>query len=135
MINNTVLYSLQSYIVHLHNIYSLFPKCDRAWGGSMSWVVGLPNNSYKPITNMAWVCARLCKLQKWVHSTYTKLQLQVLSLPVACPWSVVLRVLRLLPPLKLVAMIQLKVALKHQNVTISMWSVLCCNTGLDLAMG
>jgi hypothetical protein len=30
----------------------------------MSWVVGLPNNSYKPITNMAWVCARLCKLQK-----------------------------------------------------------------------
>jgi len=30
----------------------------------MSWVVGLPNNSYKPITNMAWVHARLCKLQK-----------------------------------------------------------------------
>jgi hypothetical protein len=28
----------------------------------MSWVVGLPNNSYKPITNTAWVCARLCKL-------------------------------------------------------------------------
>ena len=27
-------------------------------------VVGLPNNSYKPITNMAWVRARLCKLQK-----------------------------------------------------------------------
>ena len=33
-------------------------------GGSMSQVVGLPNNSYKPITNTAWVCARLCKLQK-----------------------------------------------------------------------
>jgi hypothetical protein len=33
-------------------------------GGSMSWVVGLPNNSYKPITNRAWVRARLCKLQK-----------------------------------------------------------------------
>jgi hypothetical protein len=30
----------------------------------MSWVVGLPNNSYKPITNTAWVRARLCKLQK-----------------------------------------------------------------------
>jgi hypothetical protein len=28
-------------------------------------VVGLPNNSYKPITNTAWVRARLCKLQKW----------------------------------------------------------------------
>ena len=33
-------------------------------GGSMSQVVGLPNSSYKPITNTAWVRARLCKLQK-----------------------------------------------------------------------
>ena len=32
-------------------------------GGSMSEVVGY-NNSYKPITNMAWVRAQLCKLQK-----------------------------------------------------------------------
>ena len=32
--------------------------------GSMSYVVGLPSNSYKPITNTAWVRARLCKLQK-----------------------------------------------------------------------
>ena len=30
----------------------------------MSQVVGLPNNSYKPITNSTWVRARLCKLQK-----------------------------------------------------------------------
>jgi hypothetical protein len=30
----------------------------------MSWVVGLANNSYKPITNTVWVRARLCKLQK-----------------------------------------------------------------------
>ena len=30
----------------------------------MSQVVGLPNNSYKTITNTAWVRARLCKLQK-----------------------------------------------------------------------
>jgi hypothetical protein len=30
----------------------------------MSYVVGLPNNSYKPITNTVWVRARLCKLQK-----------------------------------------------------------------------
>jgi len=32
----------------------------------MGQVVGLPiyNNSYKHITNMAWVRARLCKLQK-----------------------------------------------------------------------
>ena len=33
-------------------------------GGLMSQVVGLPNNSFKPITNTAWVRARLCKLQK-----------------------------------------------------------------------
>ena len=33
-------------------------------GGSVSQVVGLPNNSYKPITNKAQVDARLCKLQK-----------------------------------------------------------------------
>jgi hypothetical protein len=26
--------------------------------------VGLPNNSYKPITNTAWVRARLCKLER-----------------------------------------------------------------------
>ena len=26
--------------------------------------MGLPNNSYKPITNTTWVRARLCKLQK-----------------------------------------------------------------------
>ena len=32
-------------------------------GGSMSQVVG-SNNSYKPITNTAWVRAQLCKLQK-----------------------------------------------------------------------
>ena len=30
----------------------------------MSSVVELPNSSYKPITNTAWVRAWLCKLQK-----------------------------------------------------------------------
>jgi hypothetical protein len=30
----------------------------------MRYVVGLHNNSYKPMTNTAWVRARLCKLQK-----------------------------------------------------------------------
>ena len=42
--------------VHVHN-YSKF----NLQQGSMSQVVGLPNNSYKPITNMVWVRARLCK--------------------------------------------------------------------------
>ena len=36
----------------------------RGPSGSMSLVVGLPNNSYKPITDTTWVRARLCKLQK-----------------------------------------------------------------------
>ena len=30
----------------------------------MNYVVGLPNNSYKTITNTAWVRTRLCELQK-----------------------------------------------------------------------
>jgi hypothetical protein len=30
----------------------------------MTWVVGLPNQSYKHITNTAWVRSRLCKLRK-----------------------------------------------------------------------
>jgi hypothetical protein len=30
----------------------------------MSYLVGLSNYSYKPITNTAWVRARFCKLQK-----------------------------------------------------------------------
>jgi hypothetical protein len=33
--------------------------------GCLSYVVGLPSNSYKPITNTAWVSVRLWKLQKW----------------------------------------------------------------------
>ena len=34
--------------------------------------VGLPNKSYNPITNTVWVRARLCKLQKRVHSTRSR---------------------------------------------------------------
>ena len=69
-------------------------------GSSMSLVVGLPNNSYKSITNMAWVCAWLCKLQKGctrLAATRDKVY-QLLA-------HGSLRVLRLLPPLKLVATI------------------------------
>ena len=32
--------------------------------GAMSLVVGLTNNSYKPITSTVWVRARLCRSQK-----------------------------------------------------------------------
>ena len=74
-------------------------------GGSMSQVVGLPNNSYKPITYVAWVRTLRCKLQKGC----TRLRPQVIKftscLPIVGGYLVVLR---LLPPLKLVSMIQLK---------------------------
>ena len=57
-------------------IYHLFRNTNyikmKGPGGSMSQVVGLPNNSYKPITNTAWVRARLCKLQNKVHSTRSR---------------------------------------------------------------
>jgi hypothetical protein len=43
---------------------SLLTKYTGGPGGSVSYVVGLSNNSYKPITKTAWVRARLCKLQK-----------------------------------------------------------------------
>ena len=74
----------------------------RGPGGSMSYVVGLPSNSYNPITNAAWVRARLCKLQKGALDS----QPQVIKFT-SCLAMVggSLRVLRLLPPLKLVAII------------------------------
>jgi hypothetical protein len=49
----------------LKNVKSL-PMCYeaniQAWkgpGGSMSWVAGLPNNSYKPITNTTWSTSKI----------------------------------------------------------------------------
>ena len=48
----------------MFNILSFFKTLCKGLGGSMSQVIGLPNNSYKPITTMAWVRAWLCKLQK-----------------------------------------------------------------------
>jgi len=62
---------------------------------------GLPNNWYKPITNTAWVRARLCKLQKRVHSTRQVIKFtSCLSMVDGSLW-----VLRLLPPLKQVTVI------------------------------
>ena len=68
-------------------------------------VVGLPNNSYKG--NLAYHeygvgSRRLCKLQK----RYTRLIAQVIKFTSCLPMvGGSLRVLRLLPPLQLVAMI------------------------------
>jgi len=33
-------------------------------GGSLRWVVGLPNHSYKPIPNTEWVRARFVNYKK-----------------------------------------------------------------------
>ena len=72
-------------------------------GGLMRQVVGLPKNSYKPITNtVVWVRARVCKLQKGAFAS----QSQVIKFT-SCLLMVdgSLRVLRPLPPLRLIAMI------------------------------
>jgi hypothetical protein len=81
----------------------------------MSKVVGLPNNSYKPITKRACVrpgfvnynngCTKLAA----ASDKFTSCLLIVGSS---------LWVLRLLPPLKLVAMILLKVELNAKNQSI-----------------
>ena len=56
----------QPYI-HVCNFKCLY-HLYRGPGGSVSWVVG-SSNSYKLITNTAWIRVRLCKLQKRVHLT------------------------------------------------------------------
>ena len=71
---------------------------------TMSQVVG-SNNSYKPITNTAWVRALLCKLQKWCTRLAAASD-KVYQLLAHGGGS--LRVRRLPPQLKVVAMIQLK---------------------------
>jgi len=78
-----------------------FNSCSGGAGGSMSLVVGLPNNSYKPITNTAWVRTRLL----WITKKGT-LNSQVINFTSCLPMvGGSLRALLLLPPLKLVTMI------------------------------
>ena len=48
----------------VYGVLRHFQQYIKGPGCSMSQVVGLPNNSYKSISNTAWVRARLCKLQK-----------------------------------------------------------------------
>ena len=81
----------------------------------MSLVFGLPNNSYKPIAYTAWVCARLCKLQKGALDP----QPQVIKFTSCLPMvGDSLLVLRLLSPLNWspdIVEILLKVALNTIN--------------------
>jgi hypothetical protein len=92
--NLYIYYEYKPYVKYVikrlwHEIFHIVPginpqpisalqlRC-RAWYGSlwlipgpiwktMSYVVGLPSNSYKFITYTAWVRPRHCKLQKRVH--------------------------------------------------------------------
>jgi hypothetical protein len=67
------------WVLHIYQILwkcgEVNPCCSRSrqfkgprWLNEL-YVVGLHNNSYKPITNTAWVRARLCKLQKRIACT------------------------------------------------------------------
>ncbi len=97
---------LQFFVNHVIQCNRLrFVLGKKGPGGSMSQVVGLPNNSYKPITNTSWVRARFVNYKKGALDS----QPEVIKFPSSLPMvGGSLRVLRLLPPLKLVVMIQLK---------------------------
>ena len=75
-----LLYTRTVALIYGLSVYALYFNSgqSKGQGGSMSEVVGFPNNSYKPITNTAWVRTRLCKLQK----RCTRLDLQVIKLHV-----------------------------------------------------
>ena len=96
---------------HIHQ-WTHFRRQQKSPGGSMSQEVVLPNTSYKPITNTAWVRARFCKLQKGLQ-VIKKSALDSKSQVIKFTSCFLVvggshRVFRLLPPLKLVAKIQLK---------------------------
>jgi hypothetical protein len=82
--------------------------------------------------------ARLCKLQKRVHSTT---QSQVISLPVACPWLVVLSGYSASSTTKTgrndIAEILLKVALstKHLNRIGGIMISVLASSAIDLGFG
>jgi hypothetical protein len=87
------------YTITIINTLSMLLKGP---GGSMNYVVGIPNNSYKRITNTSWVGTRVCKLQKGALDSQPQVIKFTSCLPIV---GDSLRVLRLIPPLELVAMI------------------------------
>ena len=94
-----------SVLLYLQTLFAcviimLLPSTRQSPGASMSLGVGFSNNSYKPISNTAWVCGRFVNYQPQPH---------VMKFTSCLPMvGDSLLVLRLLPPLKLVGMIQLK---------------------------
>ena len=79
---NTVDSPFQSFILG----EDILLLCRKDPGGSMSQVVGLPNNSYKPITNTAWVRAQLCKLQNYKITRLAAASVKVYQLLVRGRW-------------------------------------------------
>jgi hypothetical protein len=54
----------------------------------ISYVVGLPNNSYNPITNTVWLRARLCKLQKGALDSQPQVIKFTICLPNVFIWVI-----------------------------------------------
>jgi hypothetical protein len=83
-------------------LYSTFLRCSffrcfqfmKGPGGSRSWIVGLPNNSCKPISNTAWV--RFVNYKKGALDSQPQVIKFTSCLPIV---GGSLRVLRRLPPL------------------------------------
>ena len=65
-LNQALSESLLGYLLSIlfPVIPSIFNQHGKGPGGLLGQVVGLPNNSYKPIINTAWVRARFCELQE-----------------------------------------------------------------------
>ena len=97
-------------LIYRAQCYSL--QCYMGPGGSMSQVVGLSNNSYKSITIRRGFAPGFVNYKKGALDSPPQGIKFTSCLPMV---GGSLRVLRLLPPLKLVAMIQLKVALSTIN--------------------
>ena len=82
------LYKLHlSIYIYTNTIYILTLVLHVNMGGSMSQVVGLPNNSYKPITNRRGFAPGFVNYKKGCTRLAASSDK---SFPVACPWSVVL---------------------------------------------
>ena len=82
-----IVYLLTVWVISTHGTFHIYHTFSHhVYLITMSQVVGLPNKSYKPNTNTAWVRTWPCKLQKGALDS----QPQVINLPVVCPWSVVL---------------------------------------------
>jgi hypothetical protein len=70
LIKSCVRHEYQRYIYTYIYIYTIgnIDTCYSNFRKTQTYILYF-NNSYKPITNTAWVRTRLCKWQKRVHST------------------------------------------------------------------